>query len=191
MQTNFLQLATIIVFVIATLGLAWLSRRSLLDPGTHGFYRFFAWDLDLALLLFNLPRWFVDPLSWHQVISWLLLLISLYLLITSLVQLRRGKPDRSRKDEALLGLERTTSLVTTGLYRYIRHPMYSSLLFLAWGVFFKHPDLLNGLFALLASVFLFATARVEEREDIRFFGPAYAEYIQRSGMFLPRIIRPK
>jgi hypothetical protein len=53
----------------------------------------------------------------------------------------RGRPDASRHDGApLLYFEKTTQLVTTGVFKYIRHPLYSSLLLLAWGVFFKHPS---------------------------------------------------
>jgi protein-S-isoprenylcysteine O-methyltransferase Ste14 len=50
-------------------------------------------------------------------------------------------------------IEKTTILVTTGAYRYIRHPLYSSLLFLAWGIFFKAPSWPGGLLALAATFF--------------------------------------
>jgi protein-S-isoprenylcysteine O-methyltransferase Ste14 len=172
---------------MGTAGLVWLSRKSLFLPKTHGFYRFFAWDINLALLLINVERWFVAPFSIHQIVSWLLLIISLFLMITSIVQLHRGKPDSQRKEDALFGLEKTTALVTSGLYKYIRHPMYSSLLFLAWGIFFKRPDWLNGILAIITTGFLIATARVEEKEDILFFGPVYEEYMEKTGMFLPRV----
>ena len=75
----------------------------------------------------------------------------------------------------------------TGLYRYIRHPMYSSLLFLAWGAFLKHITPLTSMLILAVSGFLTACARVEERENIRFFGSVYDEYMQRTGMFIPRL----
>lgn len=81
--------------------------------------------------------------------------------------------------------EKTTTIATAGVYRYIRHPLYSSLLFLAWGVACKSPVWLNMLLALIATLFLLATARAEEAEDIRFFGPAYQEYMKRTGMFIP------
>ena len=101
---------------------------------------------------------------------------------------RRGKSDPRRDDTALLGFEKTTALVTVGVYRYIRHPLYSSLLALAWAVFFKAPSSLGGFLVLSATLCLLAAARAEEREDIRFFGQAYVEYMQQTKMFIPYLI---
>lgn len=88
-------------------------------------------------------------------------------------------------DVPLLAFEKTSTLVTTGIYHYIRHPLYSSLLILAWGVFFKDPSWLGGLLALAATLALIATAKADEAECIRFFGPAYQDYMQRTRMFVP------
>jgi protein-S-isoprenylcysteine O-methyltransferase Ste14 len=96
-----------------------------------------------------------------------------------------GKPDNDRDDPALVGLEKTTELVIIGTYRYIRHPLYSSLLFLAWGAFFKHPSYWGVFLALTATFFLTMTAKVEETENIRFFGDAYKNYMKESKMFIP------
>jgi len=68
---------------------------------------------------------------------------------------------------------------------YIRHPLYSSLLFLAWGIFFKIPSWSGALLALMATLFLFATARADEAECIRFFGPAYEKYMKKTKRFVP------
>ena len=128
----------ITVFVVGSVAIAWLSRRSLRDFRSHGFCRFFAWELILAIVLLNLDGWFYQPFSWHQLISWPLLLISLYLIIHAVVTFRRAGAHGTREeDPALIGIEKTTRLVTSGPYRYIRHPFYSSLLFLAWGIFSK------------------------------------------------------
>jgi protein-S-isoprenylcysteine O-methyltransferase Ste14 len=85
----------------------------------------------------------------------------------------------------MLEFEKTTSLVTVGAYRYIRHPLYSSLLFLAWGVFFKNPSWPGAILAVTATLFLVMTARMEEAEDVRFFGPAYQAYMKQTKMFIP------
>jgi protein-S-isoprenylcysteine O-methyltransferase Ste14 len=175
-----------VTFIVATLGLAYVSRASLPAPRSHGFYRFFAWEAILVLILLNIDAWFREPLSWHQLISWCFLSVSLFLVLHGVQLLREiGKPDSRRDDASLVGFERTTRLVTRGAYRYIRHPLYSSLLFLAWGVFFKLPSLTGGLLTMLSTLLLVATARVEEAEDIHFFGPDYEVYRKKTKMFVP------
>lgn len=187
-------MATVIVlkaiaFLVSAALLAYVSRASLRVPGSHGFYRFFAWLVILGLALLNIDGWFLAPFSWHQLISWSLLVISALLLVVGVRQLRQmGRPDPKRDDVALVAFEKTTKLVTTGIFRYIRHPLYSSLLFLAWGIFFKAPSWLGGLLALAASLLLVATARVEEAENLSFFGDEYREYTRQTKMFIPFIL---
>ncbi len=179
----------LVIFIIISVGLAIISRASLRNPRTHGFYRFFAWEAILALVLLNILGWFLHPFAWYQLVSWLLLIISLWLVISSLAWLRNhGQPGSERQDPALLSLEKTTLLVTTGVYRYIRHPMYSSLFFLAWGTFFKLPSWPGVILALVATACLVQTARLEELENIRFFGPAYQDYIKRTKRFIPYLL---
>ena len=88
-------------------------------------------------------------------------------------------------DASLLAFEKTSQLVTTGIYRYIRHPLYSSLLLLTWGIFFKAPGLLGILLTLVSTTFLFATAVADEGECIRYFGDEYRDYKRRSKRFIP------
>lgn len=179
-------LAKLICLALGTAGLAFLSRASLASPGSHGFYRFFGWVAILCLALLNADFWFRAPFGWHQIVSWLLLAISAILVISGVRLLKgRGAPNARRDDVPLVAFEKTTTLVRTGAYRYIRHPLYSSLLFLAWGIFFKAPSWLGGLLALAASLFLAATARVEEAENLRYFGQPYQEYMQETRRFVP------
>ena len=176
----------IVVFVLVSGGLIWVSRSCLSDIRAHGFYRFFAWEAILALILLNLESWFAEPFSFRQLISWSLLIISGYLVTHGTLTLHRtGKPSRERRDPLLYDVEKTTTLVTGGIYRYIRHPMYSSLLFLAWGAYFKNPGLVSICLVTAASGFLVATAKVEESENVRYFGVAYHDYMKKTRMFVP------
>jgi protein-S-isoprenylcysteine O-methyltransferase Ste14 len=122
-----------IAFLITSLALAYGSRRSLRSPCSHGYYRFFAWECILALFLLNMGYWYYEPLAWNQALSWTLLTLCLVPLVLGARALRRhGRPSEARQgDPALIGFEKTTALVTGGIYRYIRHPLYSSLLLLA------------------------------------------------------------
>lgn len=177
------------LFAVLSVILAILSRRSLGSRGSHGFFRFLAWEAILGLVLMNAPVWFHDPIAWHQIISWILLVVSGLLVLEGVRLLHGGgKPDKQRRDATLFVFEKTTSLVTTGIYRYIRHPLYSSLVFLGWGAFFKDPDLVPGVLAVLATGFLMQTARVEEAECVRYFGDAYLQYMRTTKRFLPFVL---
>jgi protein-S-isoprenylcysteine O-methyltransferase Ste14 len=83
----------------------------------------------------------------------------------------------------------TARLVTSGPYRWLRHPMYSAalLLVIAATLFTSNGVVALGglaMFALLA-----VRSRIEERRLIEKFGDAYRDYQRRTGRFLPRLIR--
>jgi protein-S-isoprenylcysteine O-methyltransferase Ste14 len=175
-----------ILFAAGTVFFAWISRHALLKPHSHGFYRFFAWECILGLAIVNFPMWEVDPLAPHQIVSWTLLLISPVLAIHAVRQLsREGSPSELRSEAELLSFERTSKLVTTGAYRYIRHPMYASLLFLAWGAFLKDASAASAALVAGASALLLLTALRDEAECRQHFGTTYTDYMKTSKRFLP------
>lgn len=181
--------ARLVLFGLGTLTLACVSRASLLKPRSHGFSRFFAWEVMLALTLLNAPGWFRAPFALHQLISWVLLCASLVPLVLGVTTLRRlGKPDSTIRDAPqLMAFERTTQLVSDGIYRYIRHPLYSSLLVLTWGIFFKVPSVPGGTLAIAATSLLMLTAKRDEVECLEVFGKGYREYMGRTHMFIPYV----
>lgn len=166
------------IFVFGSALIAYRSRASLFDIRSHGFYRFFAFEAILALILVNAGYWFDAPFSPRQTASWALLSASLFLAIHGFYFLiRRGRPSG--------GFEDTTTLVKTGAYKWIRHPLYSSLLSLAWGAALKDVAPASVALAVTASFFLLATAMAEERENLAKFGAGYAEYMKSTKMFIP------
>lgn len=175
------------LFVAASAFIVRLSWRSLKDRRSHGFYRFFAFELLAALILRNVPVWFRDPLSPRQLASWLLGAVSIGLAIEGFRLLRVvGRPADTRARDSNLRFESTTALVTVGAYRYIRHPMYASLLALACCAYLKNPlAAASAVLAVGAVGFLAATAMVEERENRVRFGPAYDAYMARTRRFVP------
>jgi len=177
------------IFVASSVAFALLSRRCLRSPRSHGFYRFFAFELLLALVLLNVPGWFYDLLSIRQVVSSSLLAVSLVLAIEGYRLLREiGRPLGDAARGTNLSFENTTTLVRVGVYRFIRHPMYTSLMVLGWGVFLKHPSAVGVSLTLGASGFLVATSVAEERENLARFGAAYAAYMESTRRFVPFLI---
>lgn len=173
------------LFAVGSVGLLGVSWKSLRVVRSHGFYRFFAWEAILALILINGRVWFSDPLSARQIASWSLLLVSLVLLAQGLHLIAAGKLDSRREDETLFSFEKTSALVTTGIYRHIRHPLYGSLLFLAWGAFLKGMTWYSACVVVGATVCLVATAKADEVECVRYFGAPYERYMERTKMFVP------
>jgi len=177
------------VFVFLTVLLLVVSRRSLSNPSSHGFYRFFAFEGILILLLLNAPFWFEKPFSPRQLLSWGLLFFSVYLVGRGFYLLRKLGGSRYRESNPEnLDFENTLRLVKVGVYKYIRHPMYCSLLLLVWGAFLKNISIQGLYAALIVTVFLFITAKIEERENLHFFGLQYQEYIQETRMFIPCLL---
>lgn len=76
-------------------------------------------------------------------------------------------------------------LVTSGPYRYVRHPSYLGYFLMFFGLFFLWPNLFT-LFPLVAIPGYFRVTFEEERLLIRHFGDEYVEYQRKTGRFIPR-----
>ncbi len=158
--------------VVASLH-AWQTRQK------YGLFRFLGFETLAALIAWNTDLWFNEPFSGPQLASWALFLISAALAAHGLYLLTVIGRARRRI------MEEPQTLVEIGAYKYIRHPLYASLIVFAWGVFFKGFDTVSVLLAIAVTVFLTLTARYEERYNRKYFGPAYAEYMKRTKMFIP------
>jgi protein-S-isoprenylcysteine O-methyltransferase Ste14 len=169
------------VFIILSVLLFIWAWKPLRNLKVHGFYRYFAFELILALIIVNADNWFNNPFSIAQIISWILLLGSIIVTIYGFYLLYKiGRPAK--------GIEDTQMLVKTGIYKYIRHPLYSSLILIAWGAFLKDISLLPVILVIAATIFVTATAIVEERENLLRFGDKYASYMKTTKRFIPFIV---
>ena len=179
----------VVIFAVVSVPIIWVSRRSLRHPTSHGFWRFFAFETILALIVLNAPHWFAHPFGVPQLASWLLLSCSLVMAVWGFVLLRRlGGFKPTAEASPTFEWENTGRLVTTGIYRYIRHPMYSSLLFLAWGAVLKSMTVTTLILGAAASLALAATAKSEEAENVARFGQEYRDYMARTRRFVPFLL---
>ena len=77
------------------------------------------------------------------------------------------------------------SLVTSGIYRFIRHPQYSGLLLLSLGMILNWATLsLLILFPVMIFMYL-RLAKREERDMQAEFGEEYVNYMKRTKRFIP------
>jgi protein-S-isoprenylcysteine O-methyltransferase Ste14 len=147
----------------------------------HGIARFFAFESVFILFLLNYKVWFTDPFSFLQIISWILLTLSAYIAIAGFLLLKRkGQPDSN--------FENTSLLVKSGLYGYIRHPLYLSVFLVGTGIMLKDSGLFQVALGLINMVAVYITAMIEEKEMTMKFGDEYKQYITETKMFIPYIV---
>jgi len=179
----------IIIFLILSLPIIYFSRKPLLNFNSHGFFRFFGWEGLAWLLASNYKYWFLNPFSIIQIVSWILLIVSLIFVVFGFLQMRQhGNASHQRDGKELYAFEKTTDLVDNGIFGLVRHPLYGSLVYLTWGVMLKNPSLELIIVALLSTVFYCLTMRVEEKENKAFFGDKYSLYMKKTKMFIPFVL---
>lgn len=147
----------------------------------HGITRFFAFESVFVLILLNYKVWFQNALSPLQIISWILLIISLWAVITGYLLLKRkGNPS--------INFENTSQLVKSGIYGYIRHPLYFSVFLLGTGIVLKNPGTIQVILGIVNLFAVYFTALIEEGEMIEKFGEEYRLYMKETKMFIPYIL---
>ncbi len=77
-------------------------------------------------------------------------------------------------------------LITTGIYRKIRHPIYLGIMILLFGFTLIFSSLSKFIIFIIAVIFFVKKAFEEERLLLHRY-PKYQNYKQKTGMFLPKI----
>ncbi len=85
-------------------------------------------------------------------------------------------------------IHRAQGLVTTGIYRRLRHPQYSGIFLFTLGWILHWPSVITLIlwpFLIAAYVWL---AKMEEKQAHEEFGAVYHEYARRTKRFVPFVI---
>jgi methanethiol S-methyltransferase len=82
-------------------------------------------------------------------------------------------------------IHRGSGLVTTGIYKYVRHPQYTGFFLVMSGWLLQWETTLTLIIYPVLVVMYFLLARREEAELKRQFGEAYMDYRQKTPMFWP------
>ena len=133
------------------------------------FYLFTPW-LDFAD--YDLPGW----LGW----------IGTAVFAGALFLLWRSHIDLGSNWSAILQIRQEHSLVTDGIYRHIRHPMYAAHLLWAIAQGLLLENWLAGWLFLVSFIPTYLVrASKEEQMMLEHFGEEYREYIGRTGRIIP------
>jgi protein-S-isoprenylcysteine O-methyltransferase Ste14 len=169
------------IFAIISTLIVLKFRKGLFAFRRHGPYMFVAAQGLLTLFIFNAGSMFESPVSPRQVFSWTLIALSASLALSGFYGLKRY-------GRAVQDWENTTRLVQEGVFRYIRHPLYASLMLLAVGTLLKDVSLQSVAACLVTICFLVAASRAEEGENTAKFGKEYERYTCNTKRYLPFIV---
>ena len=108
--------------------------------------------------------------------------------VISLWLFYRSHADLGTNWSLTLEIREQHQLITQGVYRRIRHPMYSALALYAVGHALVIPNWVAGPSNLVAFAVLFALrVRAEERMMLEQFGDEYTAYVARTKRLVPRV----
>ncbi len=100
----------------------------------------------------------------------------------------RAHSDLNANWSPSLELYQEHTLVTGGIYRFIRHPMYASQLLFSIAQLLLLQNWIAGPGSLLVFIpFYLLRSRAEERMMLEKFGESYRRYVQSTGSLFPRL----
>ncbi|OIO22174.1 MAG: hypothetical protein AUJ54_03895 [Ignavibacteria bacterium CG1_02_37_35] len=85
-------------------------------------------------------------------------------------------------------IHRAKGLVTTGIYRYIRHPQYTGIILFTFGWLVHWPSIVTLVLWPILIVMYTWLAKQEEKQALEEFGEDYIVYAKRTKRFIPFVI---
>jgi protein-S-isoprenylcysteine O-methyltransferase Ste14 len=89
---------------------------------------------------------------------------------------------------ANLKIQKGHTLVTTGPYRVMRHPIYTAMIFWSIGLAMYTAHILFMVLALLMIVWTPPRVLKEEKMLASHFGDVYLDYMKKTGRYFPKFI---
>jgi protein-S-isoprenylcysteine O-methyltransferase Ste14 len=138
--------------------------------------------IPVTYVLTNEPR--IASYDFHTALGWLGTLV----FALSLLLFYRCHRDLGRSWSVTLEIRETHRLVTTGVYRYVRHPMYAAFFLWALAQALLLANWIAGPAGIIGFGTLFAfRVRREERMMEQNFGDAYRAYEKQTRRIVPGI----
>lgn len=158
------------------------------------FRKFFKREKQLVLwvgIAFNgtyLLYWFTPLLAWATVLPFVLRIAGVIISVYGLYLFWVTHKALGANWSPLLEVRKRHQLITTGIYKYIRHPMYTAISVFTGGLGLISANLIVLLLPLIMFSFLcYIRIRDEEGMMISWFGDDYILYMRKTGKFFPKL----
>lgn len=132
--------------------------------------------------LFGLKLFPYKNNSFFQILGFLLVIIGFSVSIIA-----RRELGFNWAHAAEFQIRKNHTLVTSGLYKYIRHPIYTGIFLTVLGTELIVESYLFIPFFTFGIIFFFMQVKMEEKILLNKFGIAYQKYVKKTKMFLPYI----
>ena len=139
--------------------------------------------IPLVYVLTGFPALFDRP--FRPVVTW----FGVATMVAALWLFRRSHVDLGRNWSISLQVREQHALVKTGIYRLIRHPMYSSFFLLGVAQMLLLPNWFAGVVGIAGAGLLFAfRVRREEQMMLESFGDDYRSYMAQTKRIIPWVV---
>lgn len=119
----------------------------------------------------------------------LLMILGTVMIIVGCIVNINGRLNLGRNWANQIKIYKEHTLVQTGMYKVVRHPLYASIILMFYGACLVYRNIIS--FVAVSIVFIpFMCHRARQEENLlisRF--PEYHEYRQSTGMFFPKIFK--
>lgn len=153
------------------------ERKSIVETGTMTFF----FVVYYFILLSKVGS--IEMAS--QTIKQFMMILGTVMIIAGCAANIKGRFNLGKNWANQIKIYKEHTLVQTGMYRIVRHPLYASIIFMFYGGCLVYRDILA--FAAVSVVFVpFMYYRAKQEETLlmqRF--PEYEKYKKRTGMFFP------
>ncbi len=136
------------------------------------------WVIGLILAVRQPSPLLFEPSPAIRWLAWLLAGLGVVPMVLALIRLRKRSYNPSSAD----------TLVDTGIYGRIRHPIYTGVLLELASAAIGHPTSTTLIACGLCLIYVFVQARFEELDLLRRI-PSYRDYMTRVPRFFPRLLR--
>jgi len=133
--------------------------------------------LTLELILGEAGMWTSTNILWLQIIGYILYIPSAVLVFGSMIQLKHTGKART------LAPHGTTTIVQTGIYGIVRHPMWLGMVIWSVALILVFQSVLSIVLSTVAVVCFWMGATKEDEFNIKEFGVDYKEYMSKVPMW--------